>query len=137
MIASRKRPMKARSVSTCKHWLSGLLKCSVCGATPLLHRKRQVSILPMLEICKGISQDFCSPVCKKGRRSCDHIFDQILSGATLHTSARMNQLQTTLLQLNKFKGSCPNSLPERTRIRGAYESGIDTLEEYKSQQRPG
>ena len=33
LIASRKRPMKARNISTCKHWLSGLLKCSVCGAT--------------------------------------------------------------------------------------------------------
>ena len=41
---------------------------------PLLHRQRQVSILPMLEICKGISQNFCRAVCKKSRRSCDRIF---------------------------------------------------------------
>ena len=34
LITSRKkRPVKARNVSACKHWLSGLLKCSVCGAT--------------------------------------------------------------------------------------------------------
>ena len=27
------RPMRHRNVSTCKHWLSGLMGCSVCGAT--------------------------------------------------------------------------------------------------------
>ena len=26
-------PSKRRSVSTCKHWLSGLVKCSICGAS--------------------------------------------------------------------------------------------------------
>jgi peptidoglycan/xylan/chitin deacetylase (PgdA/CDA1 family) len=30
---ARRRPAKHRNASTCKHWLSGLIKCSICGAT--------------------------------------------------------------------------------------------------------
>ena len=33
LMRARRRPAKARNISTCKHWLSGLLRCSVCGAT--------------------------------------------------------------------------------------------------------
>ena len=32
-IHQRYRPIKRRNISTCKHWLSGLIKCGYCGAT--------------------------------------------------------------------------------------------------------
>lgn len=33
LMDARRRPAKHRNASTCKHWLSGLIKCSICGAT--------------------------------------------------------------------------------------------------------
>ena len=132
LIASRKRPMKARSVSTCKHWLSGLLKCSVCGATLSYTGNGKCPYFQCWKYAKGFHKTSVALSVKKAEEAVIAYFDQILSGAdftcvrkdepTTDNTAAIEQIQRELSKLST----------RETRIRDAYESGIDTLEEYKA-----
>ncbi|MBU5481339.1 recombinase family protein [Blautia sp. MSJ-19] len=131
LIASRKRPMKARNVSTCKHWLSGLLKCSVCGATLSYTGNNKCPYFQCWKYAKGFHKTSVALSVKKAEEAVIAYFDQILSGAdftyvrkdepTTDYTAAIEQIQRELSKLST----------RETRIRDAYESGIDTLEEYK------
>ena len=132
LIASRKRPMKARNVSTCKHWLSGLLKCSVCGATLSYTGNGKCPYFQCWKYAKGFHKTSVALSVKKAEEAVIAYFDQILSGAdftyvrkdepTTDNTAAIEQIQRELSKLST----------RETRIRDAYESGIDTLEEYKA-----
>ena len=132
LIASRKRPMKARSVSTCKHWLSGLLKCSVCGATLSYTGNGKCPYFQCWKYAKGFHKTSVALSVRKAEEAVITYFDQILSGAdftyvrkdepTADNTAAIEQIQRELSKLST----------RENRIRDAYESGIDTLEEYKA-----
>lgn len=132
LIASRKRPMKARNVSTCKHWLSGLLKCSVCGATLSYTGNGKCPYFQCWKYAKGFHKTSVALSVKKAEEAVITYFDQILSGAdftyvrkdepTADNTAAIEQIQRELSKLST----------RENRIRDAYESGIDTLEEYKT-----
>lgn len=132
LIASRKRPMKARNVSTCKHWLSGLLKCSVCGATLSYTGNGKCPYFQCWKYAKGFHKTSVALSVRKAEEAVITYFDQILSGAdftyirkdepTADNTAAIEQIQRELSKLST----------RETRIRDAYESGIDTLEEYKA-----
>lgn len=132
LIASRKRPMKARNVSTCKHWLSGLLKCSVCGATLSYTGNGKCPYFQCWKYAKGFHKTSVALSVKKAEEAVITYFDQILSGAdftyvrkdepTSNNTAAVDQIQRELSKLSN----------RENRIRDAYESGIDTLEEYKA-----
>ena len=132
LIASRKRPIKSRNVSTCKHWLSGLLKCSVCGATLSYTGNNKYAYFQCWKYAKGFHKISTSLSVKKAEEAVIEYFDQILSGAdftyvrkdepTIDNVAAIEQLQRELSKLST----------RESRIRDAYENGIDTLEEYKA-----
>ena len=132
LIASRKRPMKARNVSTCKHWLSGLLKCSVCGATLSYTGNGKCPYFQCWKYAKGFHKTSVALSVRKAEEAVITYFDQILSGAdftyvrkdepTADNTAAIEQIQRELSKL----------ATRENRIRDAYESGIDTLEEYKA-----
>ena len=132
LIASRKRPMKARNVSTCKHWLSGLLKCSVCGATLSYTGNGKCPYFQCWKYAKGFHKTSVALSVKKAEEAVIAYFDQILSGEdftyvrkdepTADNTAAIEQIQRELSKLST----------RENRIRDAYESGIDTLEEYKA-----
>ena len=132
LIASRKRPMKARNVSTCKHWLSGLLKCSVCGATLSYPGNGKCPYFQCWKYAKGFHKTSVALSVKKAEEAVIAYFDQILSGEdftyvrkdepTADNTAAIEQIQRELSKLST----------RENRIRDAYESGIDTLEEYKA-----
>ena len=57
------RPVKRRSISTCRHWLSGLLKCSVCGATMSYNgggKSRPDAVFACWKYAKGLHKESCS-----------------------------------------------------------------------------
>lgn len=132
LIASRKRPMKARNVSTCKHWLSGLLKCSVCGATLSYTGNGKCPYFQCWKYAKGFHKTSVALSVRKAEEAVITYFDQILSGEdftyvrkdepTADNTAAIEQIQRELSKLST----------RENRIRDAYESGIDTLEEYKA-----
>ena len=79
LIASRRRPMKARNVSTCKHWLSGLLKCSVCGATLSYTGNNKCPYFQCWKYAKGFHKTSVALSVKKAEEAVNAYFDLILS----------------------------------------------------------
>lgn len=132
LMNARKRPVKARNVSTCKHWLSGLIKCSICGATLSYTGNNACPYFQCWKYAKGFHKTSTALSVKKAENAVFEYFDQILAGEEFtyvykgaqHTD---NTSQIELLQKELSKISMRES-----RVRDAYESGIDSLEEYKA-----
>ena len=132
LIASRKRPMKARNVSTCKHWLSGLLKCSVCGATLSYTGNGKCPYFQCWKYAKGFHKTSVALSVKKAEEAVISYFDQILSG-TDFTYVRKDQPATDeTVAIEQLQKELTQLSTREIRIRDAYESGIDSLEEYKA-----
>ena len=112
LITSRKRPMKARNISTCKHWLSGLLKCSVCGATLSYTGNGKCPYFQCWKYAKGFHKTSVALSVKKAEEAVIEYFDQVLAGADF-TYVRKEQLQMRLLPLNSSRRNYPNYLPEK------------------------
>ena len=81
LITSRKRPVKARNVSACKHWLSGLLKCSVCGATLSYTGNNKCPYFLCWKYAKGFHKTSVALSVKKAEDAVITYFEQILDGA--------------------------------------------------------
>lgn len=132
LIASRKRPMKARNVSTCKHWLSGLLKCPVCGATLSYTGNNKCPYFQCWKYAKGFHKTSVALSVKKAEEAVTTYFDQILSG-TDFTYVRKNQpAADEAAAIEQLQRELSKLSIRESRIRDAYESGIDSLEEYKA-----
>lgn len=130
------RPVKRRSISTCRHWLSGLLKCSVCGATMSYNgggKSRPDAVFACWKYAKGLHKESCSVTVAKAERivirSLEKIletgnfeYDRIPRPASKQDSSQKAAIEVKLERL---------ALKEE-RIRSAYENGIDSLEEYRT-----
>lgn len=130
LITSRKRTRKVRNVSTCRHWLSGILKCSVCGAS-LSYNTGKRPHFACWKYSKGFHKEYVGITVSKAEEAVFTYFDEILSGADFtyiqktppsDDSALIEQLEKELSKLSS----------REQRIKEAYENGIDSLEEYKS-----
>lgn len=130
-IHQRYRPIKRRNISTCKHWLSGLIKCRYCGATLAYNGSNTKSPgFQCYRYSKGMHPDSCSISEKKIINAVYEYFEKLLDGMnfeyTYHPpqSTEKKEKQDSLTkELEKLK-------TREQRIRLAYEKGIDTLVEY-------
>lgn len=131
LIRSRHAPARRRNVSTCTHWLSGLLKCGYCGASLVYNGVNRSPGFQCWRYAKGFHDGSSSISEKKVLAAIYEYFEQILSGSeftyTYHapeTEESDNRRASLLEDLEKI------SSRER-RIRLAFENEVDTLEEYK------
>lgn len=131
LIASRKRPIKARNVSACKHWLSGLIKCSICGATLSYTGNNACPYFQCWKYAKGFHKTSVALSVKKVEQAVTDYFDQILDGAEF-TYVRKTQPTDDTLEIERLQKELSKLSSREKRIREAYESGIDTMEEYKA-----
>lgn len=133
LIASRRRPVKARNVSTCKHWLSGLLKCSVCGATLSYTGNGKCPYFQCWKYAKGFHKTSVALSVKKAEEAVIAYFDQVLAGADF-TYIRKEQPadKDNIAAIEQLQRELAKLFIRESRIHDAYESGIDTLEEYKA-----
>ncbi|MBE5875682.1 MAG: recombinase family protein [Lachnospiraceae bacterium] len=119
-----------RDVATCKHWLSGMLRCSVCGSSLGYNRSKSSSGFNCYKYLKGM----CSPSHFISERfATNHVIQGIedkLESLTMydvnviHSSKGDEELQRLNKQLAKANGKL-------LKIKEAYVDGIDTLDEYK------
>lgn len=131
-INSQFRPAKRRAVSVCNHWLSGLLKCGVCGASMTYNgRNRKSPGFQCYKYAKGLHQQSMSISESKIVPAVYKYFEGILSGSefnfkyrTPDTENSSNQTAAILEELQKLDN-------REKRIKLAYENEVDTLEEYK------
>ena len=131
LIASRKRPIKARNVSACKHWLSGLIKCSICGATLSYTGNNACPYFQCWKYAKGFHKASVALSVKKAEKAVTDYFDQILDGSDF-TYIRKTQPTDDTLEIERLQKELSKLSSREKRIREAYESGIDTMEEYKA-----
>lgn len=133
-IANEYRPIRRREVSSCKHWLSGLIKCSVCGASlayqPTNNPKKRSSFFNCWKYMKGVHTGSNSISQKRIEQAVLESLKTVISTGTIEfecVSAEHSQNDDTEILNNALARVDMKEL----RIREAYEGGVDTLEEYK------
>lgn len=130
-IRSISLPYKRRDIASCKHWLSGIIKCSSCGATLGHNSSSRSPFFQCWKYTKGVCQDSHSIIVKKLEQNViNGLHESILSGDIKYKIVKsvsedtFNELELLKEQLNRIN-------MKEIRIRDAYENGIDSLQEYK------
>lgn len=131
-MTGRHRTLKSRNVSTCTHWLSGLLKCGYCGCSLVYNGCIEHSPgFQCYKYAKGIHKGSCSISERKVIAAILEYFEKLLAGMDFEysyhapeTSERITKRDALVEELEKISA-------RESRIRIAYENEIDTLEEYK------
>lgn len=131
-IQSKYKPIRRREVSVCKHWLSGLVKCGVCGSSLVFNgSNRRSPGFQCYKYSKGLHEQSMSISENKLTQAVYDFFEHVLSGAdfeyTYRAPTETLEEDPTAAILEELK-----KLDTReARIKLAYENEIDTLEEYK------
>ena len=131
LMDARKRPVRARNVSTCKHWLSGLVKCSICGSTMSYGGSEKCRTFTCWKYAKGMHKESSSISVKKLEAAVFQYFDQILEGTDFTYVYKGSMADDTKDEIETLQKELARLASREKRIRDAYEDGIDTLEEYK------
>ena len=126
------KPIRRRNVGSCKHWLSGLLKCSICGASLAYHSqgKGGTQYFNCWKYANGFHRQSSSISARKAEAAVVEFFNQILSGMDFEFSYHAPENDDSD-QLEEYKKELERIDTRELRIKLAYENGIDTIEEYK------
>lgn len=129
---ARRRSPKSRNPSTCRHWLSGLLKCPICGATMTVTAgNTSCPYFQCWKYAKGFHKGSNSITVAKAERTVYHYFDDILAGADFSFAVRdRKQEQEDDETIQRLQQALEHLAVREARVKMAYENGIDTLEEY-------
>lgn len=123
-------PINARPITDYKHWLSGVLKCGVCGRT-LTASKSSKSRFKHF-VCNGYTKGKCTASSITENKVVPYIFEafkRIIDTEEFDYSVKTShdEIDVSLLeaQLKKFS-------EKEERIKQAYINGVDSIDEYKS-----
>lgn len=137
LFKSTYKPKGARPSSTYRHWLSGLLKCPLCGRTMVaksVYKKSNGDAYAYFT-CYGYSKGKCTG---KGRVSSLSLAPAVIDA--LKKALETEDITYTLLKKQSEESVDRTAILENQlaqlaqkekRIKDAYRDGIDTLEEYK------
>jgi len=124
------RPVKARSSSTTKHWLSGMLVCSRCGHTLAYSGTQKCPFFQCHEYAKGKCDISHSLTVKKAERLVIAELRDILKTGDLAYAYMPEESQKG--ERRKIEEQLARVAQREKRAKEAYLAGIDTLEEYKA-----
>lgn len=129
-------PKGSRPSSTYKHWLSGLIKCPVCGRTltaSTLHRKNGEPYSYFS--CYGYSKGKCkkpngvsSLVVEREVLQC---FREVLDTGNIEYELKHYETTEIIDEQRVINERIKGLVHKEERIKASYREGIDTLEEYK------
>lgn len=132
LIASTYKPIKRRSVSTCKHWLSGLVKCSICGASlSYAHGNKKYPYFICWKYAKGFHKSTSAIGESRLINGVLEYLEKLLDGQEFSLTYIEKDAPAFTAQ-DQLKKEMDALLVREERIRFAYETGVDTLEEYKA-----
>ena len=132
LMNARRRPAKNRNVSACKHWLSGLLKCSICGATLSYTGNQACPYFQCWKYAKGVHKTSVSISVKKVETAVIDYLEKIVNGEDFTYTYKGDKMSSTdTSELDNLKHELERIEVKEQRVRAAYENEIDTLEEYK------
>lgn len=130
-LQTSRQPKRYRNISACSHYLSGLVKCSVCGAS-LSFNNGPYPHFQCWKYAKGIHPESMYLSEKVLINSVQEYLESLagkealaLSRRTIAAKARFDEGALYQKELGKI------SLRE-LRIKEAYEAGVDTLDEYRA-----
>lgn len=133
-LQSEFRPRYRREASACRHWLSGILKCSTCGGSLGYNRaspdKGNPSFFQCWKYAKGIHTGSCSISVRKAEAAVMSSLQAVLQTGEVDFSY-VRPAAANTENLNVLNQSLDRIKVKELRIREAYENGIDTIEEYK------
>lgn len=131
LIASTFRPRKRRSVATCKHWLSGLVKCSICGASlSYTHGNKKYPYFTCWRYAKGFHKGTSAISESRLISGIEEYLNKLLNGQDF-TLSYIERNAPELTAQDQCKKELDSLAIREKRIKMAYETGVDTLEEYK------
>lgn len=131
-IQTTYKPLKRRDVSSCKHWLSGILKCGYCGASLAYNgANRHSPGFQCYKYSKGIHTESCSISEKKVIAALEEYFEKLLSGMDFEYSYRAPETGEKISKRKSLEAELDRIATREERIRLAFENEVDTLEEYK------
>lgn len=135
-IEQEYHPIKRREVSSCKHWLSGLLKCGVCGASLSLNRtsdpKKRLDTFQCWKYLKGVHTGSNSLSARKAEAAVLESLRQVIDTGELEYEYIPKADDKAAAEELMIRDALARVKMKEMRIRDAYENGIDTLEEYKA-----
>ncbi|MBQ7795684.1 MAG: recombinase zinc beta ribbon domain-containing protein, partial [Lachnospiraceae bacterium] len=128
-------PKGRRQVSSCSHWLSGLLTCSECGGSLGFNRsndpRRRPDFFQCWKYTKGIHADSCSISRKKAEATVLQSLKLIIDTGEVEFTYTQPANKASDNKLELLTTALERLATKELRIREAYEGGIDTLEEFK------
>lgn len=129
------RPKGRREASACAHWLSGLLKCSICGATLGFNRSNgkpgRVDFFHCWKYGKGFHEGSCSISRRKAEAAVLQSLKMIIDTSEVEFTYTQPANKSSDNELALLTAALERLETKELRIREAYEGGIDTLEEFK------
>ena len=134
-LQSEYRPRGRREAASNAHWLSGLLRCHICNATLGFNRtndnKRRPDFFQCWKYAKGFHPESCSITVKRAEAAVLESLSQVIRTGQVEYEYFRPQNEADPLEENLILESLNRLKVKEQRVREAYESGIDTLEEYK------
>lgn len=121
--------VKARNISSCKHWLSGILKCNTCGATLCYSQNSCYAYFICWKYSKGYHPESCSISAKLAERAVLDYIKIVMNGKqydykVIKRKSSLDSIDSIQKELDKISIS-------ELRIKNAYEASVYTLEEFK------
>lgn len=130
-IAALRQSSGRRDAASCKHWLSGILKCSSCGASLGYHNSARKPFFQCWKYSKGL----CHTSHFIAAKTIEQLTVDGLKNALLPNDLRFQTAPPKQNDVNRelelLKEQRNRAAKKAIRIRDAYENGIDTLKEYK------
>ena len=111
-----------------KHWLKGLIRCKECGCTMVTHNKYKLR-------CNGYNKGKCSNnymiTIEKASELIINQFKEDLKNRTIKNVVTRKKEKVSFNQYEIIEDKLKELEEQEVRIKEAYRSGIDTLDEYK------
>lgn len=124
-----------REASACRHWLSGVLRCSVCNSTLAYSRsnnpKKRSDIFQCWKYLKGVHPGSNSVSVKKAEQAVIQSLREVLTTGEIDYEYIPDPGEESINQEALLKEALERVAVKERRIRDAYENGIDTIEEYR------
>ena len=125
----RKKPNR-RNVSSCTHWLTGILKCGYCGATLTFNGIDHSPYFQCWRYSKGLHKESTSISERKVIAAVYEYFEHILNGGDFEYTYHAPEVTELNSERNSLQEELEKISLREARISLAFEKGIDTIEEY-------
>ncbi len=134
-IAQETYFVNRRQVSSCRHWLSGLLTCYLCGATLSVTRsnnpKKRPDYFQCWKYAKGFHPRSCSISVKKAEICVLNSLKHVLDTGDVDFEYIPKNSGKMIAEGALIESALSRNAVKEQRVREAYENGIDSLAEYK------